>query len=113
MRQAYAGGCQVSSVECHVSRSFSAQTLERANVFDTVPDAGYNPECHGPLAQLAEQLTLNQRVQGSSPWWVTYSLAVWGLQSYLNKQLSGRNCTGASIGSRCCLHQWGQRPQGH
>ena len=22
-----------------------------------------------PLAQLAEQLTLNQRVQGSSPWW--------------------------------------------
>src|SRR6476660_1837166 len=25
----------------------------------------------GPLAQLAEQLTLNQRVQGSSPWGVT------------------------------------------
>ena len=25
----------------------------------------------GPLAQLAEQLTLNQRVQGSSPWGLT------------------------------------------
>ena len=25
----------------------------------------------GPLAQLAEQLTLNQRVQGSSPWRLT------------------------------------------
>ena len=23
---------------------------------------------HGPLAQLVEQLTLNQQVQGSSPW---------------------------------------------
>ncbi len=26
---------------------------------------------HGPLAQLAEQLTLNQRVSGSSPEWIT------------------------------------------
>ncbi|GEM_PF-3494831 len=26
---------------------------------------------YGPLAQLAEQLTLNQRVQGSSPWGLT------------------------------------------
>jgi hypothetical protein len=31
----------------------------------------YNFSRHGPLAQLAEQLTLNQRVQGSSPWGVT------------------------------------------
>ncbi len=36
--------------------------------------AGYGAFCAicGPLAQLAEQLTLNQRVRGSSPWWVTY-----------------------------------------
>ena len=27
----------------------------------------------GPLAQLVEQLTLNQRAQGSSPWWSTSS----------------------------------------
>ena len=27
----------------------------------------------GPLAQLAEQLTLNQRVRGSSPWRLTNS----------------------------------------
>ena len=24
----------------------------------------------GPLAQLAEQLTLNQQVHGSTPWWL-------------------------------------------
>ena len=29
---------------------------------------------HGPLAQLAEQLTLNQRVQGSSPWGLTTTI---------------------------------------
>ena len=29
------------------------------------------PVLSGPLAQLVEQLTLNQRVQGSSPWWPT------------------------------------------
>ena len=41
---------------------------------------GYNNPRNGPhprvgvgrLAQLAEQLTLNQWVQGSSPWSVTY-----------------------------------------
>ena len=26
---------------------------------------------YAPLAQLVEQLTLNQRVPGSSPWWRT------------------------------------------
>jgi hypothetical protein len=26
----------------------------------------------GPLAQLAEQLTLNQQVQGSIPWWLIF-----------------------------------------
>ena len=26
---------------------------------------------YAPLAQLVEQLTLNQRAQGSSPWWCT------------------------------------------
>ena len=31
----------------------------------------YNQSCHGPLAQLAEHLTLNQGVQGSNPWWST------------------------------------------
>ena len=31
----------------------------------------YNYSCHGPLAQLAEHLTLNQGVQGSNPWWST------------------------------------------
>jgi hypothetical protein len=36
-----------------------------------MPPAGYNLKRFGPLAQLAEQLTLNQRVLGSSPKWVT------------------------------------------
>ena len=31
----------------------------------------YSYFSRAPLAQLAEQLTLNQRVQGSSPWWCT------------------------------------------
>ena len=30
---------------------------------------------HGPLAQLAEHLTLNQGVQGSIPWWSTIKKA--------------------------------------
>ena len=34
--------------------------------FDTIPDFSYN-KSSGPLAQLAEQLTLNQPVGGSSP----------------------------------------------
>ena len=34
-----------------------------------------NPRKTGPLAQLAEQLTLNQWVQGSSPWWITFLLS--------------------------------------
>ena len=29
------------------------------------------PDYLGPLAQLVEQLTLNQQVQGSSPWRLT------------------------------------------
>ena len=29
---------------------------------------------HAPLAQLVEQLTLNQRVPGSSPWWCTKTI---------------------------------------
>ena len=29
---------------------------------------------HALLAQLVEQLTLNQRAQGSSPWWCTSDL---------------------------------------
>ena len=33
-------------------------------------EKGYNRHIFGPLAQLAEQLTLNQRVSGSSPEWV-------------------------------------------
>ena len=32
---------------------------------------GHHQRPHGPLAQLAEQLTLNQWVRGSSPWRVT------------------------------------------
>ncbi|CAI8849318.1 hypothetical protein EMIT074MI3_21057 [Bacillus licheniformis] len=30
-----------------------------------------------PLAQLVEHLTFNQRVEGSSPSWLTISLARW------------------------------------
>ncbi len=36
----------------------------------------------GFLAQLAEQLTLNQRVQGSSPWEVTYQSSFVELEFY-------------------------------
>jgi hypothetical protein len=35
-----------------------------------------------PLAQLAEQLTLNQRVRGSSPWRRTGGPRNWGLESF-------------------------------
>ena len=31
-------------------------------------------ELYAPLAQLVEHLTLNQGVQGSSPWWCTIYL---------------------------------------
>lgn len=37
-----------------------------AGAFDTLASNGYNIE-RGPLAQLAEQLTLNQQVTGSTP----------------------------------------------
>jgi hypothetical protein len=33
-------------------------------------------DTRGPLAQLVEQLTLNQWVQGSSPWRITFLLKV-------------------------------------
>ena len=32
---------------------------------------------HEPLAQLVEHLTFNQRVEGSSPSWLTIFLRVW------------------------------------
>ena len=45
-------------------------------IFDNTKASRYTvrqvKQC-GPLAQLAEQLTLNQRVRGSSPWRVTYT----------------------------------------
>ena len=37
---------------------------------------GYTAGLVGRLAQLVEQLTLNQRVPGSSPWWRT-NMARW------------------------------------
>jgi hypothetical protein len=44
--------------------------ISTASLPTSLADA-YNIHGSGPLAQLAEQLTLNQRVQGSSPWGVT------------------------------------------
>ena len=35
---------------------------------DETGTGGFNPGHDAPLAQLVEQLTLNQRVRGSSPW---------------------------------------------
>ncbi len=44
-----------------------------------------------PLAQLVEQLTLNQWVQGSSPWWCTMLLARWssGQDAGLSRRKQG------------------------
>gem|GEM_PF-6192913 len=46
----------------------SSQGFQAVSRWHSQADAGnVNSRC-APLAQLAEQLTLNQRVQGSSPW---------------------------------------------
>ncbi len=37
-------------------------------MLDETDACGFNPGRDAPLAQLVEQLTLNQRVRGSSPW---------------------------------------------
>jgi hypothetical protein len=42
------------------------------NIIDRNKSSMYNKNALGPLAQLVEQLTLNQWVRGSSPRWVTY-----------------------------------------
>ena len=39
--------------------------------FEGVFTNALKPKGYAPLAQLVEQLTLNQRAPGSSPWWCT------------------------------------------
>jgi hypothetical protein len=54
--------------------------------------SGHNLHLFGPLAQLAEQLTLNQRVEGSSPPWVTTAL------TYVGAFCLGAECLGSPKG---------------
>ena len=62
------------------ARHLSARSARRVRLWDasTQPASGAI-HARGPLAQLAEQLTLNQQVRGSSPWRLTSYISTSGL----------------------------------
>ena len=48
------------------------QFRDYAHLLANPPSGGYNAARSGPLAQLAEQVTFNHLVRGSSPLWPIY-----------------------------------------
>ena len=62
---------QRSGVSIRVQYSTEIMLARRINYNYSMARKSLFSGSGAALAQLAEQLTLNQRVRGSSPWWVT------------------------------------------